>query len=261
MRPFCKILLASTAGSFLFLGPSYGAETVPAQVALTPESTDFFEKKIRPLLAENCYECHGENKQKGGLRLDSRSGWAKGGDSGPALMPGDLDQSLLIKAVRYRDKEFQMPPKKRLSEGQVADLEKWVTMGAPDPRTTELKAATGKSGINIEEGRKHWAYQLPRQPALPRVKDQSWLRNDVDRFVMAKLEEKGIRPVADADKATLARRAYYDLIGLPPTPEQIDEFVNDTSSDAFTRLVDKLLASPHFGERWGRHWLDVVRYA
>ncbi len=239
---------------------------LPGRAADAPEGIEFFEKKIRPLLAEHCYECHSAGqKTKGGLNLDSREGWMKGGDSGAALVPGDLDASLLIKAVRYKDKEFRMPPKRKLTDSQIADFEQWVKLGAPDPRTGG--AVLAKKEINIAEGRKHWAYQLPKQPTPPTVKDAAWARNDVDRYILAKLEEKNLRPAADADPVTLVRRLYFDLIGLPPTPEQIDAFVRDYQSagasrqTAVAKLVDQLLASPHFGERWGRHWLDVVRYA
>jgi len=256
-----------------------GADTPKAGA----EGMDFFEKRIRPLLTSSCLECHGDAKQKGGLRLDSRDGWAKGGESGPALVPGDVEGSRLIKAVRYRDKEFQMPPKKKLSDEQIADFEKWVKMGAPDPRTGALAVAK-RGAINIEEGRKHWSYQLPKKSAPPAVKDASWPRGDVDRFILAKLEEKKLKPVGDADPVTLVRRIYFDLIGLPPTPEETDSFVSEFSLSpslpsssasanagekgrkgererkAVEALVDKLLASPHFGERWGRHWLDVARY-
>ena len=227
------------------------------------EGVEFFEKKIRPLLAEQCYECHSASrKTKGGLSLDSREGWLKGGDSGPALVPGDLDASRLIKAVRYQDKEFRMPPKRKLSDAQIADFEQWVKLGAPDPRTGG--ATLAKKEINLEEGRKHWAYQLPVKAALPAVKDAAWPRTDVDRFLLAKLEAKQLHPSSDADPVTLVRRLYFDLTGLPPTPEQVDAFVREAAReprDATARLVDSLLASPHFGERWGRHWLDVVRYA
>ena len=250
------------------------------------EGLEFFEKKIRPLLAESCFECHSADKKtKGGLRLDSRDGWAKGGDSGPALVPGDVEASLLIKAVRYKDKEFQMPPKRRLSPEQVADFEQWVKLGAPDPRVGTVAAAPAKQvGLSIEAGRKFWAYQQPKKAAPPTVKDASWPRGDIDRFILAQQEAKGIHPAGDADAVTLVRRIYYDLVGLPPTPEQVDAFVRDFSlshsptlpsaggesgkagkresgNRAVERLVDQLLASPHFGERWGRHWLDVVRYA
>ena len=222
---------------------------------------DYFEKRIRPLLAEHCFECHSEKKQKGGLRLDSREGWAKGGESGPALVAGDVEKSRLITAVRYRDKEFQMPPKRRLTDPQIADLEQWVKMGAPDPRTTATTAGTKLTGMSVEAGRKLWVYQPVKPPTPPTVKDAAWPRGDMDRFILARIEAKQLQPAPDADRATLARRVYYDLIGLPPTPEQVDAFVNDAAPDAFAKLVDTLLASPHFGERWGRHWLDVARYA
>ena len=228
---------------------------------------EFYEKKIRPLLAENCFECHGEQKHKGGLRLDSREGWATGGDSGPALVPGAVEASRLIKAVRYRDKEFQMPPKQRLSAQQVADLEQWIKLGAPAPRTAPAVAVTKRPGLSLEEGRKHWAYQPPQKPAPPAVKDAAWPRGDLDRFILAKLEAKGLKPVADADPQTLGRRIYFDLIGLPPTPEEAAAFVKEYEAGiahqpaAIAQLVDRLLASPHYGERWGRHWLDVARYA
>ena len=256
--------------------------SAPAQTQ--PDGVEFFEKKIRPLLAEHCYECHSAGKKtKGGLALDSREGWMKGGDSGPALVPGELDASRLITAVRYKDKEFRMPPKRKLSDSQIADFEAWVKMGAPDPRTGG--ATFVKKEINIADGRKHWAYQLPQKQTLPTVKDAAWPRTDLDRFLLAKLEAKNLHPSADADPVTLVRRLYFDLLGLPPTPEQIDAFVRDFSlshsptltpapakageqagkreseNGAVVRLVDSLLASPHFGERWGRHWLDVVRYA
>jgi mono/diheme cytochrome c family protein len=227
------------------------------------EGLEFFEKRIRPLLTSACLECHGDAKQKGGLRLDSRDGWAKGGESGPALVPGDTEASLLLKAVRYRDKDIRMPPKKKLTDEQIADLEKWVKLGAPDPRTG-ARAVAKKGAINIEEGREHWAYQLPKKSASPAVKDAAWPRGDIDRFILATLEEKQLKPVGDADPVTLVRRIYYDLIGLPPTPEEIEAFVRESSSGnrqtAISTLVDRLLASPHFGERWGRHWLDVARY-
>ncbi len=247
-------LLAAALGGLLVVNAA--AQSLPA------DQVDFFEKKIRPLLAQNCFECHSaEKKTKGGLRLDTRAGWAKGGDSGPALVPGDVEASRLITAVRYRDKEFQMPPKKKLSTEQVTDLEKWVKLGAPDPRTGSAVATTKKTGLSIEEGRKHWAYQPPKKTAPPPVKNKNWAHNDIDRFILAKLEAKSMKPAPDADKATLARRIYFDLAGLPPTPAQVDEFLKDKSSDAVAHLVDRLLAAPQFGERWGRHWLDVVRYA
>ncbi|MST00365.1 MAG: DUF1553 domain-containing protein [Pedosphaera sp.] len=226
------------------------------------EGLEFFEKKIRPILAEQCFECHSaEKKVKGGLRLDSRDGWAKGGESGPAIVPGDLDKSRLIRAVRYADPDLQMPPKRKLAPDQIAALERWVKLGAPDPRAAVAPVVGKKTGMTVEEGRKFWAYQPVKSTAAPSVKDTAWPRNDLDRFILARIEAKNLKPAADADRATLARRVYFDLTGLPPTPEQIDEFTNDKGPDAYARLVDRLLASPHFGERWGRHWLDIARYA
>ncbi len=224
-------------------------------------SVDFFEKKIRPLLADNCYKCHSaqSEKVKGGLKLDTRADVLKGGDTGPALVPGDPEKSLLIKAVRYTDEELKMPPKnKKLSAGQIADLETWVKMGAPDPRTN---AAAVAASIVTAQAKKHWAYQPVLLPAPPAVKNAKWIQSPLDNFVLAKLESKRLKPSPRADKRTLIRRATYDLIGLPPTPAEVDAFVADRSPDAFGAVVDRLLASPHYGERWGRYWLDIARYA
>ncbi len=221
---------------------------------------EFFEKKIRPVLADNCYKCHSSTseKVKGGLLLDTRDALLKGGDTGPAIVPGNPEKSLLIKAVRYTDENLQMPPKdKKLSSAQIADFEAWVKMGAPDSRTNSAKATS----VVSESARKHWAYQPVRSPALPTVKNSQWVQSSLDNFVLAKLEAKALTPSRRADKRTLIRRATYDLIGLPPTPEEVDAFVADNSPDAFAKLVDRLLASPHYGERWGRYWLDIARYA
>ncbi len=224
-------------------------------------ATELFEKKIRPLLAEHCLDCHGSKKQKGGLRLDSRDGWAKGGESGPAIIPGKPDQSLLIKGVRHADKDFKMPPDTRLSQAQIDDLIQWVKLGAYDPRTVAPSAVKLAYGASLEEGRKHWAFQPLRPSKLPAVKNAAWARNDVDRFILASLEAKGLKPSPEADRRTLIRRVTLDLIGLPPSPEEVETFVKDTSPQAWERVVDRLLASPHYGERWGRHWLDLARYA
>jgi mono/diheme cytochrome c family protein len=222
---------------------------------------EFFEKKIRPVLADNCYKCHSADaeKIKGGLKLDTRDDVLKGGDTGPALVPGDPEKSLLIKAVRYADENLQMPPKnKKLSAEQVADLETWVKMGAPDPRTN----APAAIAITVpESAKKHWAYQPVRSPAPPAVKNPKWIQSPIDNFVLARQEAKGIKPSSRADKRMLIRRATYDLIGLPPTAEEVDAFAADDSPDAFGKIVDRLLASPHYGERWGRYWLDIARYA
>ncbi len=231
---------------------------VPA-ADLTPAQTQFFENKIRPMLSDACYKCHSQQseKVKGGLFLDTRDGLLKGGESGPAIVPGNPDKSLLIKAVRYADADLQMPPKgKKLSDQQIANLETWVKMGAPDPRE-----ATVAEKSWVDPNKKHWAWQPLTKPSVPTVKDSSWCRTPVDNFILAKLDEKGIKPNQAADKRTLIRRATYDLTGLPPTVEELDAFLRDESPDAFAKVVDRLLASPQYGERWGRHWLDVARYS
>jgi mono/diheme cytochrome c family protein len=237
------------------------AATLAGRAADETAGVEFFEKKIRPVLVENCYKCHSAQaeKVKGGLLLDTREAVLKGGDTGPALVAGDPEKSLLIKAVRYADEDLQMPPKnKKLSAEQIADLEAWVKMGAPDPRTNGVKVA---SSVVTDQARKHWAYQPVRSPSLPAVKNTKWVQSPIDRFILAKLEAKSLTPSPRADKRTLIRRATYDLIGLPPTPEEVDAFINDNSPEAFAKVVDRLLASPHYGERWGRYWLDIARYA
>jgi hypothetical protein len=231
------------------------------------EGFAFFEKKVRPLLAERCLDCHSaEKKVKGGLRLDTREGWAKGGDSGAAVVPGKPDESLLITAIRYTDRDLQMPEKRKLPAEEIAIFEEWVKMGAPDPRTGE-GAAKKQTGLSIEEGKKFWSYQPVRKPAAPAVKDTAWPRNDIDRFILTKIEAAGAKPARDARPEVLLRRLYYNLIGLPPTPEQTDAFMREFDSPVTSHqspvaaVVDSLLASRHFGEKWGRHWLDVARFA
>ena len=191
-----------------------------------PGDTEFFEKKIRPLLEQRCLECHSaEKKVKGGLRLDSRDGWQIGGDTGPAITPGKPDDSLLITAVRYRDKDLAMPPKKKLGADEIATLEQWVKMGAPDPRSGAVAAAKKQKGLSIEEGKKFWSYIAPKKIAPPAVKDTAWPRGAIDRFILAKIEEKGAHPAADAAPEVLVRRLYYTLTGLPPSPDEVDRFV------------------------------------
>ncbi|MFL2943413.1 MAG: DUF1553 domain-containing protein [Limisphaerales bacterium] len=225
---------------------------------------EFFEKKIRPVLVSECYQCHSKDeKVKGGLRLDWKGGWQEGGDSGAAIIPGQVGKSLLIQAIRYSDAELEMPPKKRLTADQVADFEKWVAMGAPDPRKS-AEATTEDQQLNLEAARRFWAFQSVTKPAEPQLKDKTWPRNGIDRHVLAAQEAKGIGPGSDAEDLTLLRRLYFDLTGLPPTPEQMAAFQKAVAKDrqiALEQTVDALLASPHFGERWGRHWLDVVRFS
>ena len=223
----------------------------------------FFESKVRPVLIKRCYDCHStEKKTKGGLALDTRAGWQHGGDNGPAIIPGDLTKSLVIKAVRYLDKDFAMPPKSRLPADEVAILEEWVKRGAPDPRTDDAaKAAKPKRSIDLEAGRKFWAFQPVANPTAPAVKDSVWPKDPVDRFLLAKLEAAGLNPAGDADRHTWIRRVSLDLTGLPATAEEVIAFANDNSDAAYAKVVDRLLASPAYGERWARHWLDLTGYA
>ncbi|MBI3413984.1 MAG: DUF1549 domain-containing protein [Verrucomicrobia bacterium] len=225
---------------------------------------EFFEQKIRPVLVERCYSCHSREseKVKGGLLLDTREGLLKGGETGPAIISGDPEKSLLIKAVRYADENLQMPPKnKKLSPEQIADLATWIKIGTPDPRTGAAKITAGPPLSDPAKVRDHWAFKPVRNSALPAVKNFRWVKTPIDVFILAKLEEKRIPPALAADKRTLIRRATLDLTGLPPTPEEVEAFVADPSPSAFAKVVDRLLASPQYGERWARHWLDVARYA
>ncbi|MEY3141845.1 MAG: hypothetical protein RLY21_338 [Planctomycetota bacterium] len=252
------------------MGGGMQAETAAAP--LTAEQLKFFESKIRPILIANCYGCHSvsSGKSKGGLRLDTRDGMLKGGDSGPSVVPGDVDSSLLIRAIRYLDSDYEMPPAGKLKDAEIALLEEWVAMGAPDPRVEGAAAAPGHSpgttfrwtAEDIANGREnHWAYKPLTAPRPPATKDAAWSRSPIDSFILAGLEAKGLAPAADANPATLLRRASLDLTGLPPSREDVERFVKNPSPEAFARAVDKMLESPQFGERWGRHWLDVARYA
>jgi cytochrome c553 len=222
--------------------------------------TAFFEAKIRPLLLERCIECHGEKKQKGGLRLDSKAAWQKGGENGAALVPGDPDASLLVKAVRRGDRELQMPPKHPLAAEEVLALEQWVKDGAPDTRNSPAERAPLKAP-GIEDGRNHWAFQPVSHPAPPATPNDRWSRTDLDRFVFERLRRAGLQPSPRADKRSLLRRATFDLIGLPPSQSEVDTFEADNAPDAFAKAVDRLLASHHYGEQWARHWLDIARYS
>jgi len=225
---------------------------------------DFFEKKIRPVLVEQCYECHSNDakKIKGGLTLDTREGVMKGGDSGPAVVPGKPNKSLLLTTMRHEDpdSDLAMPPKKDILPDQVlADFAAWIKMGAPDPRDGKVVA---KSSWDMEAAKSHWAFKPIANPAVPTpADDKQFIKNPIDAFVLAKLTEKNLTPSPKADKATLLRRIAYDLTGLPPTAVEVDAFLADKSANAYEKVVDRLLASPAYGEKWARHWLDVARYA
>jgi hypothetical protein len=249
---------------------------IPSVAVGQDAGADFFEARIRPVLAEHCYSCHSQaaKKQRGGLLLDSREGVRAGGDSGPVIVPGKPDESLLVKAVRHASAELRMPPKGKLPDTVIADFEKWVKLGAPDPRG---KAPATSAGIDFDAAKKHWAYQPLRGPVLPAVKRHDWALSPIDWFILARLEDKGLDPAPPADPRTLIRRLYFDLTGLPPTFEEVEDFVRQVESPkrqatpsteysvpdqaAVASVVDRLLASPRYGERWGRHWLDVARYA
>jgi hypothetical protein len=232
---------------------------LPALVQAADPGVQFFEQKIRPVLVKHCYPCHSAEAKKvrGSLLLDTRAGLLKGGDSGPALVPGKVTESLLIKALH--NDGLAMPPSGPLPEEVVADFERWVRMGAPDPR--DGKTAAVKATIDLEAGRTFWAFQPPRRHEVPKVADAAWPRADLDRFVLAGLEAKNLKPARDADRRTLLRRVTIDLTGLLPIPEEIEAVLSDPSDKWLAKVVERLLASPHFGERWGRHWLDVARYA
>lgn len=224
---------------------------------------EFFEKKVRPVLVTHCYSCHSAEakKKRGGLLLDSRDGLRKGGDSGPVLRPGKPGESLLLKALHYKDDALKMPPKGKLPEAVIADLEAWVKMGAPDPRgaTTVEKVASWEEILRTR--RQWWSLQPVRQPPVPRVKGADWSAQPIDRFILARLEEKGLAPADPADHHTRIRRLSLVLTGLPPTPAEVAAFANDKSPHAWEKLVERLLASPNFGERWARHWMDVVHFS
>jgi mono/diheme cytochrome c family protein len=250
-RPYLCSLLAG----FSLLAPLARGQ------APSPAGLEFFESKIRPIFVKNCYKCHSSEaaKLKGGLSVEYRESLLKGGDDGPALVPGNPDKSLLIKAVRYEDADLKMPPKdNKLPDAQIAALVAWVKMGAPDPRSAG-KALAG--AIWSKERRQHWAFQPIKRVTVPDVHDTNWVANPLDAFVLAKLEQNDMKPNPAADRRTLIRRATYDLTGLPPTPEEVQSFLEDRSAEAYAKVVDRLLASPQYGERWGRIWLDTARYA
>ncbi|MDF1823819.1 MAG: PSD1 and planctomycete cytochrome C domain-containing protein [Verrucomicrobiales bacterium] len=236
---------------------------------LSQEETEFFEKKIRPALVKHCYKCHAEegDKVKGGLLLDTRETSLSGGDSGPAVVPFDLNESLLYLAITYEDSSLEMPPKYKLEEDVISDFKQWIEMGAPDPRDRQPKEGAPQeytNTIDIDEGRQFWAYQAPHNPEIPEQVDANWVLQPIDHFVSQQHREKGLTPAADADARTLIRRLSFDLTGLPPSSAVVGSFVEAHNADrdhAIATAVKRLLDSPQFGERFGRHWLDVARYA
>ena len=255
--------------SLIALAAPSGRAADPAKPGLlldaapSSEQSAFFESKIRPLLSRSCFSCHGDQQQRGHLRLDSKGGLMKGGARGAVIVPGDVEKSRLLSAVRYEG-ALKMPPSGMLRPDEIAALTAWVKMGAPWPDgVPQTGSAKGQAlDIKITEAQKNfWSFRPVVKPALPPVKNAAWCISPIDRFVLAKLEAKGLKPAPSADRRTLIRRVTFDLIGLPPTPDEVEAFVNDKSPNAWQKLVDRLLASPHYGERWGRHWLDLVRYA
>jgi len=251
LAAFALLLFASAASSQPTAPPAPDSAKV-----------EFFEKKVRPILADHCYQCHSaDTKPAGGLRVDDRNGLLTGGNKGPAVVPGEPGKSLLITRVVQKDEKKRMPLEgQHLTDEQVSVLRQWIKDGAAWP-AVRVPASLGKPKPEYETLKKeHWAFQPLTRPTVPAVKDAAWAKSDVDRFLLARLEAKGLKPVGDADKVTLIRRVTFDLTGLPPTPQETDAFLADASPKAFEKVVDRLLASPAFGERWGRHWLDVARY-
>ena len=255
----CKTILTIGALYLFFVSTNTTAQK------LSPDELKFFESKIRPVLVRECYSCHSgqAGQQKGGLMLDTKARCEVGGNTGPAIVPGDLQESLLFNAITYED--FQMPPSHQLPESIIADFREWIEGGAPDPRNNKKQPIQSTvSNKDIEIGRKFWSFRKPKRPRLPIVENQGWVKNAVDRFVLHDLEADGMSPASDADTKSLLRRITFDLTGLPPSSKQISWFETawESSPDkAIRQMVNELLDSPQFGERWGRHWLDVARYA
>ncbi|AWM41694.1 Planctomycete cytochrome C [Gemmata obscuriglobus] len=258
---FAAALVAFAGGFRSRAADDKAAEPAPK---FTAAQVSFYEKEVLPVLTQHCLKCHGADpaKLKGEFNLATRKGVLAGGESGPAVDLKAPADSLLLKTIHYKDDAAKMPPKGKMPDKDIATIEKWVKDGLPVPadRLGGAEKAAHK-GVVTEEAKKYWAYQPVTRPAVPAVKDAGWVKTPIDAFVLAKLEAKGLKPVAPAEKAALIRRAAYDLTGLPPSPEEVDAFVADRSPDAYEKLIDRLLASPHYGEKWGRHWLDVVRFA
>ncbi len=245
----------SLAALLLAVLMTWTTTTLHAADPVPPDQAEFFETKVRPILLESCGKCHGPTKQASGLRLDSREALLEGGLNGPSVIPGNPDGSLLVQVIRQTHEDIKMPPKGKLPDPAVAAIAGWIKMGAPWPATAASKTSGSGSAAN------HWAFQPVKTGPSPTVSDPAWVRTSVDAYILARLDAAGLKPSAEADRRTLIRRLSFDLTGLPPSPEAVSEFVNDTRGDAYERLVDRLLASSAYGERWGRHWLDVARYA
>ncbi len=233
---------------------------------LAEQRTDFFEKKIRPVLSMSCYECHSAKSKslKAGLLLDRKAGWVRGGKNGAVIHPGKPDESILMNALKYDNHELQMPPSGKLSETVLADFEKWISMGAPDPRNSSMEEVFAVGGLkakSLKEGREFWAFKPIKLPLLPAVQKGEWIQDEIDRYILRGIEEHDLEPSQKAKPTTLLRRIFFDLTGLPPSPQDIKDYQNSSSQESFENVVNKLLESPRFGERWGRHWLDVARYA
>ena len=251
-------LLCRISLSFVFL--------LPQLAGIADQKTDFFEKKIRPVLSKNCYECHSAKSKslKAGLLLDRKVGWERGGKNGAVIIPGKPSKSILMNALRYNNHDLQMPPSGKLSESVLADFEKWISMGAEDPRNLSLEEVFAVGGLkakSLDEGRKFWAFKPIKLPSLPVVQKNEWIKDDIDRFILREIEENDLEASQKAEPMTLLRRIFFDLTGLPPSTQDIKDFQESLSGESFENVVDRLLESPRFGERWGRHWLDVARYA
>lgn len=252
LRPFFGLLCLSVVSSVLVAAEP---QSPPSE-----EQLAFFEKKIRPVLVQHCYKCHSSQAKKvqGGLLLDTRAGIRKGGDTAPSVVPGNMKESLLLDALRYDG--IEMPPDQKLPDSVIADFEQWIKLGAADPRDGETKVTAPKS-IDIARGKTFWAFQPPKKHEAPALRKQDWVQKPLDAFILARLEVAGLEPSVAADRRTLIRRVTLDLTGLPPTPEEVEAFVIDSSPDAYEKVVERLLASRQYGERWARMWLDVARYA
>lgn len=252
----------STTGRGLLMGFAllWGAAAAADDAQFEPAAVEFFEKQVRPILVARCHECHVGDEPKGNLRLDSRESALAGGDTGPAVVAGNPDTSLLVDAIRYGDL-YQMPPDSRLPAEEVKTLEEWVRRGAPWGPNAAGPATPAAKQFDLAERSKHWSFQPLRDPQPPQVADIDWIKTPVDRFLLEKLTAAGIKPAPPADRRALLRRVTFDLTGLPPSPAEIEAFVADTAANAYEKVVHRLLASPHYGERWARHWLDLVRFA